>query len=278
MPAQPLRHHAHALSRTSIAPLPQLPPQTPHRQPQKVWPLPPPRPVEDPLPRHPWHGPPQDRTRCGRSRASQALRGCPSAIRPQEAHGRAGSPPRPPPEAWPQVLHGQGNRPVFIGIDALADPFCSYSASRTRSAGVTRTSSTASRRSGRSRHRPSTSARWVYTYGAQSCSLMIHSARRCQGTPVRYCDRHLFVPQARGAGLLAVDPWESLLLTRILAMQMFCCLDLCLSCGFPRGFTLLNMTRRRCIAIPDYAFFSCFSATFQARMRTAFAAKMAGTR
>ena len=47
----------------SAASLPQLPPQTPYRESQKVGPLPPPGTLEDSLPCHSWHGSPQNRTR-----------------------------------------------------------------------------------------------------------------------------------------------------------------------------------------------------------------------
>ena len=49
------------------AAVPQLPSQTPHRQPEKVRPLPPPRTVQDSLPGHPRYGPPQDCSRRGSS-------------------------------------------------------------------------------------------------------------------------------------------------------------------------------------------------------------------
>ena len=47
------------------AAVPQLPAQTPHRQPEKVWPIPPPRTFEDPLQGHSRHGSSQDCPRRG---------------------------------------------------------------------------------------------------------------------------------------------------------------------------------------------------------------------
>ena len=55
------------------ASLPQLPPQTPHREPQKVGPLPPPSTLEDPLSCHSWYGPPQNRARCRRLGTPQVV-------------------------------------------------------------------------------------------------------------------------------------------------------------------------------------------------------------
>ena len=55
------------------ASLPQLPPQTPHREPQKVGPLPPPSTLEDPLSCHSWYGSPQNRARCRRLGTPQVV-------------------------------------------------------------------------------------------------------------------------------------------------------------------------------------------------------------
>lgn len=48
------------------ASLPRLPSQTPHCQPQKIRPLPPPRSFQNSVPRHQGHGAPQDFPRCCR--------------------------------------------------------------------------------------------------------------------------------------------------------------------------------------------------------------------
>jgi hypothetical protein len=63
--SMPYPRSRNAILARCVAPLPQLPPQATHCQPEKVWTIPSPRAVEDPLPRDPRHGPAQDSARRG---------------------------------------------------------------------------------------------------------------------------------------------------------------------------------------------------------------------